>query len=486
MAYKHGISVYETETSIVAPIESDSAMIVAVGTAPVNLIQNPIVNEPVIAYSYKEAVEKMGYSSDFKSYTLCEVMDVAFRKFGICPIVMINVLDPQKHKKSQQSQEFYITDNKVVIAEQGILLKSIIIKDSTESVAYQLGVDYETAFDSDNNVVIHILSEGSAINETSVKISYDSIDVSAVTQEDIIGGYDNIAKKYKGLECISQVYGKLGVIPGQIIAPGYSQYATVASVMRAKTENISGLFRATAVVDIDSSAEGAESYDMVYEWKNKNSYVHENMICCYPMVKIGDAIYHYSTIFVALTAQTDAKNGNIPYVSASNKELPITALITESGKSVYLDMSQANLLNANGVCTAINLNGWRSWGNNTSIYPASTDVKDRFIPIKRFFIWWSNTFIQTYFQKVDNPMNRRLIDAVVDSENIRANGYVARNIIAGANIAFYDNENPITDLLNGTIRFHQYLTPFPPAEAIENTLEFDPNMLQSALRVLLI
>ena len=146
-----------------------------------------------------------------------------------------------------------------------------------------------------------------------------------------------------------------------------------------------------------------------------------------------------------------------------------------------MDIAQANLLNGNGVCTAINLNGWRSWGNNTSIYPSNTDVKDRFIPVRRFFTWWSNTFIQTYFQKVDNPMNRRLIDAIIDSENIRANGYVARNMLAGASIAFYESENPITDLINGTIRFHQYLTPYPPAETIENTLEFDPTMLQSAL-----
>lgn len=78
-------------------------------------------------------------------------------------------------------------------------------------------------------------------------------------------------------------------------------------------------------------------------------------------------------------------------------------------------------------------------------------------------------------------MNRRLIDAVVDSENIRANGYVARGMLAGAKIEFRESENPVTDLKNGILRFHQFLTPFPPAETIENTLEFDPTMLQSAL-----
>lgn len=481
MPYTCGIHIYEVPTSIIAPIESDSAIIVAVGTAPVNQLEKPIINEPVIAYNYKEAVEKMGFSSNFKEYTLSEVIDVAFSKFAVCPIVMINVLDPKEHKQRQESKEFNIIDKKVTIGEEGILLDSIEVTDTTESIPYQLGIDYEVTFNSNYDTIIHILSESAAGNEIAIKVSYDKLDPTLVTSDDIVGGYDNIEKKYKGLECISQVYSKLGVIPGQIIAPGFSQRPVVAAVMRAKTEKISGLFRATTVVDIDSSETGAESYDMVYEWKTQNSYVNENMICCYPMVKIGDIPYHFSTIWAAMTAKTDAQNNNVPYVSPSNKDLPITGLVTESGKSVYLDLSQASMLNGYGVCTAINLNGWKTRGDNTSVYPSNTDVKDRFIPVRRMFSWWANSFIQTYFQKVDSPMNRRLIDAVIDSENIRANGYVARGMLAGARIEFMESENPITDLLNGTIRFHQYLTPYPPAETIENTLEFDPDTLQSAL-----
>jgi phage tail sheath protein FI len=97
------------------------------------------------------------------------------------------------------------------------------------------------------------------------------------------------------------------------------------------------------------------------------------------------------------------------------------------------------------------------------------------------FDWWGNTFILTYFQKVDSPLNKRLIEAVVDSENIRANGFKARYQIADAYIEYSVAENPVTDLLNGKITFHQYLTPFPPAETIMNVLEFDPVALTTAL-----
>ena len=39
----------------------------------------------------------------------------------------------------------------------------------------------------------------------------------------------------------------------------------------------------------------------------------------------------------------------------------------------------------------------------------------------------------------------------------------------------------LTDLLDGKITFHQYITPFTPAEDIEDIIEFDPDALSAAL-----
>ena len=78
-------------------------------------------------------------------------------------------------------------------------------------------------------------------------------------------------------------------------------------------------------------------------------------------------------------------------------------------------------------------------------------------------------------------MNPQLIEAIVDSENIRGNSFVARGICARYEITYNPDENPVTDLINGKITFHQYITPFVPAEDIENVIEFDPYALESAL-----
>ena len=82
MAYKHGVYTSEVETSLIAPITGTAGLIVAVGTAPVNMLADPAaaVNKPMLVNSYKEAVEAVGYVGDFQNYTLCECISAAFRR----------------------------------------------------------------------------------------------------------------------------------------------------------------------------------------------------------------------------------------------------------------------------------------------------------------------------------------------------------------------------------------------------------------------
>ena len=196
-----------------------------------------------------------------------------------------------------------------------------------------------------------------------------------------------------------------------------------------------------------------------------------------------DEVYYYSAVFSALVAYVDASNDDVPNLYMSNKSLPITGLcLDDDGDSeVVMDKEQANLVNSFGVVTAININGFKSWGNNTAAYPDTTDPKDRWFGCRRFFSWWGNSFILTYFQKVDDPINYRLIESVCDAENIRGNSYAAQGKCAGARMVYVQEDNPEEDILNGKVQFRQYLAPYTPAEDILNVLEFDPSMLAAAL-----
>ena len=96
------------------------------------------------------------------------------------------------------------------------------------------------------------------------------------------------------------------------------------------------------------------------------------------------------------------------------------------------------------------------------------------------FNWHGNTFIQTYFDKVDDPMNTKLIENVVDSENIRTGAY-APEYWAGASMEYRKDDNPKTDILAGKMTFRQHIAPYTPAQEINNVLSYDTDMLAAAL-----
>ena len=112
-----------------------------------------------------------------------------------------------------------------------------------------------------------------------------------------------------------------------------------------------------------------------------------------------------------------------------------------------------------------------------SCYPSNTDPKDCQDAIRRFFNWYQTTFILTYFQKVDDPLNRRHIQTILKSEQVRLDGYKAREIILGGSISFEEPDNPTTDLIDGVTRFHLRITPPSGNREIDGIFEFDTDNL---------
>ncbi len=479
--YKHGVYISEVPTSLIAPIEGTAGLQVIIGTAPVNMLAEPeeAVNKPLLVHSYKEAVGAVGYSSDFEKYTLCESISANFQVVNTAPLVLINVLDPAKHSTDMPETEVDVIDGIAQVQQIGILVNKLNVKNG--DTAMKLDKDYTVLFNNDGTMNIILLDGGAGDGAASLTVSGKLLDASKVTDADIVGGVDIAAEKETGMEVIRQIYPKLAMTPGILLAPRFSRSAVVAAAIQAKTKEINGVFKAVCIVDIDSTETGAQKYTDVKQTKERQAVNDPNTYAVWPFAKAGDVVYSGSTLAGALTAYTDAVNNDIPNVSPSNKTLSISAACLPDGTEVILDQDQANTINSFGVATFLNVNGFRLWGNNTAAYPGNSDPKDRWFSVRRFLTWAGNTFILTYFQKVDSPANRRLIESIVDSENIRGHSFVARGVCARYEITFLEDENPTTDLMNGKITFHQYITPFPPAEYIQDIIEFDPYALTSAL-----
>lgn len=479
--YKHGVYTSEQATSMVAPVTGTAGLQVIVGTAPVNMLDNPAaaVNTPLLVNTYAEAVAAVGYNADFAAYTLCESISANFSVVGTGPLVLVNVLDPDKHAADMTETTVQVNGGVAVLEETGVLVDKLVVKAGAETLTRD--TDYAVSFNNDGTVSIVLIAGGAGESATTLTVTGKKLDSSKVTAADIVGGVDAATGKETGLEVVRQIYPKLGMTPGILLAPRFSMDATVAAALQAKTKEINGVFKAVCIVDVDSTSTGATKYTDVKQQKEKQAVSDANAYAVWPFGKIGDVAYSGSALAAALTAYTDAVNDDTPNVSPSNKTLAISAACLADGTEVVLDQDQANTVNSFGVATFLNMSGFRLWGNNTAAYPGTTDPKDRWFSVRRFLSWAANSFILTYFQKVDSPANKRLIEAIVDSENVRGNGFVARGVCARYETTFNEEENTTADLLDGKITFHQYITPFTPAEDIEDIIEFDPDALSSAL-----
>ena len=480
MPYLHGIRINENPTSVPTPVVNEAGVPVVFGTAPVNLAADPAhaTNKLFLCNSFAEAVAALGYSDDYDNYTLCQAMDAFFKAFGVAPVIFCNVLDPSKagHKESITTASLTVSDGLAKINEVGVILSTLVLKNGGTDLVE--GTDYTLEFDEEGKVIVTVLAAG----VTTITVTGSKLKPSGVSAADVVGAIDAGTGVYTGIQLVDKVYPEFSLTPSLLLAPGWSQSPTVGLALAEKCNNVSGMFKCECVVDIDSaSGTGATKYNDVATVKANSGYAHEHMICLWPMVKYAGKKMAFSAIYAAMACYTDATNDNVPSVSPSNRAIRISTACLADGTEVLLDQPQANELNGAGVVTALNLNGWKAWGNNTAAYPDTTDPKDRWIACRRFFSWWGNSFITTYMSKVDSPANYRLIESIVDSENVRANSLVSTGKCAGLRMVYSKDDNPIGNVIDGKIVFRQYLAPYTPAEDILNILEFDPSMIEAAL-----
>ena len=480
MALNLGIHTHEKATAVSIPVAANVSIPFVVGTAPVQSAEKPAKsNTPVLATSWDEAVEKLGFSYDWKKYPLCEFMYSHFKLYGCQPVVFCNVLDVSRASMTDNTAGDGQTAVPVVEHQASIPFDAIastiqVSADSGFETTLEPDGDYSILYDENAGAcLVELLDGGEHYDATGLYIKYGIIKPDAVLKTDIV----------EGLGVIDSCMSTVGLVPDLICAPGWSHDSVVAAVMATKAEGVNGLFPAKALVDADTGENGVRTYDQLLSWKNRNNIVDDTQILCWPMPTLGDYRFHMSTHLAGLMAQVDAANGGVPHESPSNKSFKMDGLCLEDGTEVTLTFEQTNIIASCGVVTALNFMGvgWTCRNNYTACYPGSTDVKDQFIPVSRMFDFVANTLIRTFWSKLDKPMNLRLLDNIQDTCNIWLNGLVSQEYLLGARVELKASENPATGLLAGIISFHIYLTPPVPMQECHFMLEFDVDYLTSAL-----
>lgn len=481
---KLGVHVYEKATSVQTPKVATVGIPFVVGTAPVQSAAKPAKsNVPVLVTSWDEAVEKLGFSYDWESYTLCEFMYSHLQLFGAQPVIFCNINDPASMKREEAAADYTVADHRVAVSVDAIAdtIKVSVAEGAGEAAttrALERDTDYSILYDRDDTdtyvCIVELLEDGSAYDAETVSVAYSAADPKTATVADVVDGVAQVDA------CLTAV----GLVPDLVAAPGWSHNTVVAAVMATKAAAINRLFKGKAVIDADSGEDGVTEYSQLSGYKNKNNFVDVDQIICWPMVQLGDYRFHLSTQLCGLMATVDAGNRGIPYESPSNKNLKMDACVLKDGTPVNLTWNQVDLIAGSwGVVTAVNFldSGWVAKGNYTACYPGNTDVKDQFIPVSRMFDFIGNTLIRTFWSKLDKPMTPALRDSILQTCNIWLGGLTGGGYLYGARAEMLAEENPLTSLLDGIITLHVYNAPPVPAQEIDFILEYDVSYMETAL-----
>ena len=479
MAFKHGVYWSEVPTSILSPRTAEASMAVVVGTAPLFKAMDGAgnVNKPIICHTYADAVRLLGYSDDWQKWSLCEVMYTHFRLSAVAPVVFINVYDPEDIDMVTPvpAAALPVVNNRVILEAEAIP-NTVIVKSEDGLTTYVLGVDYTLSWNTSGELLISVVPSGDIPSAaTALSVAYSKANPGVITAADIIGGVDVNTGAETGLELVGAVFPKFRLTPGILLAPNWSSVPMVAAIMAAKANNINTVFKCVAYLDAPDTV----GFQDIASWKNLNNYIDPMQYVCWPKVNLDDKVFNLSSVAAGVTAQTDASSSpdGIPFVSPSNQIARINGAV-QDGTPMLLGLGQANYLNDNGITTVLNwIGGWRVWGNRTGAWPDNTDPKDYFLALRRMINWVGNSIVLTFWNKVDAPIRKLLIDNILDTVNIWFNGLKSSNYIIDGELLFREEDNNIQSLMGGQVIFHVRICPFSPAEHIEFVIEYDPAYL---------
>lgn len=470
--FMHGIYTRRQSTSIRAVTAAPSALPFVVGTAPVHTVAGtPSVNKLVKLSSWQDVVDTFGYVHDFKRYTLMEFLYYYFRIAGYAPVLAVNEFDPSAITGDATFTAVTLTNGVGTLSVAGALVAHVCA-DNAGATDYVEGDDYTLTYDTNGYAVITRVADGDIPLETStVYVEHRVITeaVAGVSADAIVAG----------IGLIDQAFAQYQDVPCIIACPGFSDDSAVNAAMLGKC-TYGGGWQAKALCDIDTSVAGASTASEAAAWKSTNGYTNENQRVGWGLATIGDDTYHWSTIYAAVLAQVSKANSNVPFVSGSNITLPIDGMVNAAGTEIHLTDEQANdLLNAHGICTFINFSGWRTWGNYSAAYPASSDPAEIWANYVDMMIYLNNSF-RLDISRIDGPANWRAIESIVNTRNIELNGIASQGgLIGKASVTFRRVDNPITSMLAGQYVFNVAFLPPTPMQAIVYDLSIDTSQFDT-------
>lgn len=306
-------------------------------------------------------------------------------------------------------------------------------------------------------------------------VTYQQIDPDAVTVEDFIGEESDLGQR-TGLHVLKSLEEKFGVQATDIIAPGFSsQPKAYKEMLNISPLNNHWLVFVHADIPVN---EQVQTRGRAIEWKEANEYEAEGSKVYWPMGLCSDGnVYHLSTIGATVQMRTDLENGDIPFVSASNKDTPLIAqYFGKDSKNAGYDAYTANELTSQGITTCgYHAGRMTLLGTHTAAYQydGDNDPRSDHDSQIRMIYHLVNGFQKRQMEKLDRPMDRDLKDSILIEEQMNLDALVSRGALYGQPVIVFDESlNDMESVLKGQFYFQLDNSPAIPAIYIGATVSY--------------
>lgn len=285
-----------------------------------------------------------------------------------------------------------------------------------------------------------------------------------------------------GLKLFETALSTMGYEPMIYIVPRYSALATVKQALIA----LSDKYEVMAYID---TPDGYTFNEAIKSRTGEGEFagLTEGQKLLFPHFLVAgpddtEGCYQnvpMSAYMAGLRAKVDLEEGW--HVSCSNHRIMgIEGLDVPLTFSLGDQTCEANLLNAAGITTAVNMfgNGTVEWGNYSAGYPGNANP-DAFECVRRTRAIMKRTIEQASIPFIDKPFIKANVDAIRNTVNQFLNGLKSAGKIVEGQCYYRPESNPINELAQGHITFDIEFTPALPMQRLTFTYKIDLTALSN-------
>jgi phage tail sheath protein FI len=184
-----------------------------------------------------------------------------------------------------------------------------------------------------------------------------------------------------------------------------------------------------------------------------------------------------SAFCAGLRAKIDMEEGW--HVSSSNHRVTgVEGLDVQLTFALGDQTCEANLLNAAGVTTAVNMygNGIVEWGNYAAGFPGNTNT-EAFECVRRTRAIMKRAIEQASIRFLDKPFIKANVDAIRNTVNQYLNSLKSQGKIVEGQCFYRSESNSLNELAMGHLTFDIEFTPALPMQRLSFTYKIDLNAL---------